>query len=122
MAMLPKPATLRTIMPKPTTTALRLPLQQSRAFALSAPGLKKHEVVRETEVPVSVYAPDSKGVAEGNSDHFSIPVEPTPVTTPPEEVEQEEEKVIPLTPEVFSAMPPTMQKLTVMGKVIVITG
>ncbi|EJT80894.1 D-arabinitol 2-dehydrogenase [Gaeumannomyces tritici R3-111a-1] len=109
-------------MPKPparfTTAAAR------RAFTVSAQRPKKSsEVIKETEVPVSVYQPDSKGVAMGNSDHYSIPVKGTSraaVAEPP--IGEEDEPVVPLTEQVYAQMPATMQKLSVFGKVIIITG
>ncbi|ORY61351.1 short-chain dehydrogenase [Pseudomassariella vexata] len=91
----------------------------ARAFNSSSVRMKS-DVVRETEVPVSVYAPDSKGGAS-SSDHFSIPVsrenaKPTPIPT------AENEDVHPLNQKVFNTMTPTMQKMTVMDKVVIITG
>lgn len=78
-------------------------------------------MVRETEVPVSVYSPDSKGTAGSTSDHFSIPVnrddaKPKPFP-PPEDTE-----VVPLNDQVYRQMPPTMQKMSIMNKVVIVTG
>lgn len=92
----------------------------SRAFTKSAIRFKS-DVVRETEVPVSVYAPDSKGAATSSSDHFSIPVnrdnaKPTPITP------EENEEVVPLTKSVYGTMPPTMKKMSIMDKVVIVTG
>ena len=116
LAAMPKPPAVRSLMPKPP--AVRL-LIQRRAFSVSPVQPKKTEVIKETEVPVSVYAPDSKGVASGNSDHFSIPVKPAAVI---EQEAAEAEKVVPLDQRTYRAMPPTMQKMSVMGKVIIVTG
>lgn len=93
----------------------------ARPFSISAPVFKS-DVVREKEIPVSVYAPDAKGT--GQSDHFSIPVRehdsrpPTesPLPTP------ENDNVVPLTRKTYDSMPPMMQKLSVMGKTIIVTG
>jgi len=93
----------------------------TRAFSVSVPEKKKTEVIKETEVPVSVYQPDAKGVASANSDHFSIPVEGTQ-SVPALEIQADNEKVIPLTQQAYRAMSPTMQKMSVMDKVIVVTG
>ena len=93
---------------------------QRAAFSVSANRLKS-EVIKETEVPVSVYNPDAKGVASASSDHFSIPVKPgSRAPAPIDEVE--EDAVHPLQDKVYRQMPRTMQKMSVMGKVIIITG
>ncbi|KAK0629122.1 D-arabinitol 2-dehydrogenase [Bombardia bombarda] len=92
---------------------------QRAAFSMSARRFKS-EVIKETEVPVSVYTPDSKGVASGNSDHFSIPVKASRAPEPI--VEHEEDAVNPLEDKVFKQMPRTLQRMSVMGKVIIITG
>ncbi|KAM7184143.1 hypothetical protein V8F33_013158 [Rhypophila sp. PSN 637] len=92
---------------------------QRAAFSVSVRQLKS-EVIKETEVPVSVYNPDSKGVASSNSEHFSIPVKPS--ARAPEPAVEEEDKVAPLEDRVYRQMPRTLQKMSVMGKVIIITG
>lgn len=89
------------------------------AFSLSARNLKS-EVIKETEVPVTVYSPDAKGVASSNSDHFSIPVKPTPIA--PEPITDKTDQVTPLDEKVYRQMPRTLQKMSVMGKVIIVTG
>lgn len=96
------------------------PIAQRAAFSASA-GRFKSEVIKETEVPVSVYSPDAKGVASGNSDHFSIPVKSAGAPAP-EPIAEEEDAVVPLQEKVFKQMPRTLQKMSVMGKVIIITG
>ncbi|KAI1079979.1 NAD(P)-binding protein [Whalleya microplaca] len=81
----------------------------------------KSDVVRETEVPVSVYSPDSKGAGTSTSDHFSIPVnreDAKPKPFPP----AEDTEVTPLTKSVHKTLPPTMQKMSIMDKVVIITG
>ncbi|EHA50747.1 hypothetical protein MCOR27_008619 [Pyricularia oryzae] len=107
-------------MPMP---AARFAPVAKRAFSNSMQQPKKSEVIKETEVPVSVYTPDSKGVASGNSDHFSIPVKGSSraaVAQPP--TPEEDEPVVPLSSKVYSQMPGTMQKMSVYGKTIIITG
>ncbi|KAK3682572.1 hypothetical protein B0T22DRAFT_288568 [Podospora appendiculata] len=89
------------------------------ALSMSARRFKS-EVIKETEVPVSVYTPDSKGAASGNSDHFSIPVKSG--SRAPEPIAEEEETITPLEEKVYKQMPPTMQKMSVFGKVIIVTG
>lgn len=91
---------------------------QRATFSASSSWLKS-EVIKETEVPVSVYSPDSKGVASANSDHFSIPVRHTSQGQGPV---ADTDVVKPLTEKVFSQMPATMQRMSVMGKVIIVTG
>lgn len=92
----------------------------TRAFNNSAIRFKS-DVVRETEVPVSVYSPDAKGQPTSTSDHFSIPVsrenaKPVPIN------EVEEGDVVPLTTKVYETLPPTMQKMSIMDKVVIVTG
>ena len=113
-----KAPSVRSALAKPAV--YRMPVQ-SRSFSAATRLLKKNEVIKETEVPVSIYSPDGKGTATG-PDHFSIPVKTAPaaVTVPIEEAENDD--VVPLEPNVYKAMSPTMQKMSVMGKVIVITG
>lgn len=92
---------------------------QRAAFTVSARRFKS-EVIKETEVPVSVYNPDAKGVASGTSDHFSIPVKPN--FKPQEPVVEPEDRVDPLNEKVYKQMPRTLQKMSLMGKVVIITG
>jgi len=113
--------TNRLAMPRPGAVRTTVP-SGTRAFSSTVPGRKKSAVIKETEVPVSVYAPDSKGVAGGNQgDRFSIPVRPNGVAIHPSPLE-ENDPVVPLEPEIFNKMPRTMQKMSVMDKVIIITG
>jgi hypothetical protein len=104
--------------PRATVGRAALPLFQRAALSGStAP--RKSEVIKETEVPVSVYSPDSKGAnTSANGEHFKIPVRRDQAEVPAEE----EDKVTPLTSKVYNQMTPTMQKMSVMGKVIIITG
>ncbi|KAK0708354.1 hypothetical protein B0H67DRAFT_494557 [Lasiosphaeris hirsuta] len=97
-----------------------LSVAQRAAFSVSARRFKSG-VIGETEVPVTVYTPDSKGVASSSSDHFSIPVKGG-ASRSPEPAAEEDEAVTPLDEKVFQQMPRTMQKMSVMGKVIIITG
>lgn len=115
-------ASARLAFPKPPVVRAAAPFQY-RAMSATASRFKKSEVIKEAEVPVSVYTPDSKGVASANSDHFSIPVKNVPSSTAPvEHVEAEEDSISPLDEKVYQKMPPTMQKMSVMGKVIIVTG
>lgn len=106
---------------KAAAPAVRRATPITRAFTNSAIRYSS-DVVRETEVPVSVYAPDSKGSGTSSSDHFSIPVsrenaKPTPFPTGPEN-----DDVVPLTQKVYNSMPPMMQKMSIMDKVVIVTG
>lgn len=95
---------------------------QRAAFSVSA-SRTKSEVIKETEVPVSIYSPDSKGVASNNSDHFSIPVKAgASARVQQDPIVEEEDAVVPLQEKVYRQMPRTLQKMSVQGKVIIITG
>lgn len=105
-------------MPRPSMVRAALPAFGQRAALSGSTAPRKSEVIKETEVPVSVYSPDSKGAASAaTGEHFKIPVR----RDQPEAIE-EEEKVTPLSNKVYNQMTPTMQKMSVMGKVIIITG
>ncbi|AEO64045.1 uncharacterized protein THITE_2109761 [Thermothielavioides terrestris NRRL 8126] len=92
---------------------------QRAAFSVSA-RRSKSEVIKETEVPVSVYNPDAKGIASSTSDHFKIPVQPAAPAAEP--IAEDDDSVTPLQEKVYRQMPRTLQKMSVMGKVIIITG
>lgn len=119
-------AAARTIRLAPRLSAISRPvvargtpsLAQRAAFSVSA-GRFKSQVIKEDEVPVSVYKPDSKGVASGNAGQYSIPVKHGALTPEPA---VEEEEVVPLEDKVYKQMPRTLQKMSVHGKVIIITG
>ncbi|CAK7267608.1 hypothetical protein SEPCBS57363_002673 [Sporothrix epigloea] len=97
------------------------PLMQARTFSVAVSLFKKSEVIRETEVPVSIYSPDGRAAAAGPG-HFSIPVKETLAAATASIAEAENENVIPLGATVYNSMSPTMQKMSVMGKVIIVTG
>ncbi|EAA28296.1 hypothetical protein GE21DRAFT_9112 [Neurospora crassa] len=98
--------------------AQRASVAQRAAFSVSTRNLKS-EVVKETEVPVSIYSGDAKGAASSNTgDHFSIPVKPRQQVAESEP----DDHVQPLEDKVYRQMPRTLQKMSVMGKVIIITG
>ncbi len=95
---------------------------QRAAFSVSARKLKS-DVVKETEVPVSVYTPDAKGAATGAApDHFTIPVKAGPAQTHAEPADEVDDSITPLDEKVYNALPPTLKKMTVHDKVIIITG
>ena len=92
-------------------------MSQRAAFSVSSRRFK--EVVRESEVPVTVYNPDAKGAPGTNPEHFTIPAQPPQPSKPAVE---EVDVVQPLSDEVYAQMPHTLQKMSVKNKVIIITG
>ncbi|RYO77266.1 hypothetical protein DL766_003305 [Monosporascus sp. MC13-8B] len=69
-------------------------------------------------VPVSVYT-DSKGAGAGS---FSIPVNRNAARTAPATPAEENGDIVPLSEQVYENMPPTMQKMSIKGKVVIVTG
>ncbi|KAI1197849.1 short chain dehydrogenase [Nemania serpens] len=115
----------RAVAPRLASNASRTPIFRAipaaqRPFSLSS-SRPKSDVVRETEVPVSVYSPDANGAAGSTSDHFSIPVNRDDAKLKPFPAEEDADIIL-LTKKVYNDMPPTMQKMSVMGKVVVVTG
>jgi len=108
------------IMPRPLVgprAALRVAVA-TRPFSATAVSLKK-DVIRETEVPVSVYNPDGKRSASGSSaDHFKINVVQNSNADAPEP----SDIVQPMTQPQFEKLPKTVQDMTVFGKVVIVTG
>ena len=94
----------------------------ARAFTNSACRFSRSDVVQETEIPVSHYSPDAKGQASSTSDHYSIPVSRESAQPTPNEPGAEDESITPLTKEVYNTMPPTMQRMSMMDKVVIVTG
>ncbi|KAL2264668.1 hypothetical protein VTJ83DRAFT_7178 [Remersonia thermophila] len=90
-------------------------------FSLSARH-SKSSVIQGTEVPVSVYSPDAKGAASSSPDHFSIPVNPAAVPAPEASSDPEDAPITPLQDSLYHRLPRTLQKMTVHGKVIIVTG
>jgi hypothetical protein len=81
------------------------PAGPGAAFSVSARRTKS-EVIKETEIPVSGYNPDAKGVASSSSvDHFKIPVQPGASGEPT----PEEDAIQPLQNKVYSQMPRMLQ-------------
>ncbi len=95
--------------------------QAARTLNTAAP-LKKREVIAEKEVPVSSYTPDARGTMSGSShgQQYSIPVRKDPKVEVPGE--DHADRVVPLSQAAFQRLPATLQKMTVMGKVVIITG
>jgi len=84
--------------------------------------LFKREVISEKEIPVSAYTPDGKGALSGSAtaQRHSIPVRPDPMIEVP--IETDADKVVPLTRAIYDRLPSTMKKMTVMDKVVIVTG
>ena len=113
----------RVAMPRiPAFRATGASITQRAAFSASARTFKSG-VVKETEVPVSVYSPDSKGTASGAAaaDHFTISVKEG-AQAPPEAIDEIDDSVNPISEKVYKALPRTLQKMTCYGKVVIITG
>ena len=95
--------------------ARALPAAQ-RSFSRTAAARSRRDG-GDGEIPVSSYAPGAKGAAG------SIPVNRASATGRPAPIDAEENgDVTPLSQQVYSTMPPTMQKMSVMGKVVIVTG
>ena len=114
---------IRSGLVRATKVATRSAIFTQAARPLSTTArLYKREIISEKEIPVSSYTPDGKGSLTGSAagEQYSIPVRRDPTI----EVQSEtaEEKVTPLTKAVYEKMPPTMQKMTVYGKVVIVTG
>jgi hypothetical protein len=77
--------------------------------------------VAEKEIPVSSYTPDGRGPLTGSAaQQYSIPARDDPTIEVPGGAGVE--KVVPLTKTVYRHMSPTMQKLSLMDKVAIVTG
>jgi hypothetical protein len=118
---------IRSRLVRATTVATRGPLLTRAARPLSTTArLAKREIISEREIPVSSYTPDARGSISGSAavdagEHYSIPVRRDPVI----EVhanQADEHCVQPLTRRVYDSMPPTMQKMSVKGKIVIVTG
>ena len=117
---------IRSGLARATKVASRSPIftQSIRPISVSI-RLAKREIISEREIPVSSYTPDARGSATGsatdNGEHYSIPVRRNPNIEVPQR-ETDEDRVQPLSKRVYDAMPATMQKMSVMGKVVIVTG
>jgi len=106
--------------PRPIMTRSANPsLAQRAAFTVSARRLNPEDI-KETEVPVSLYKPGVEGAAPSSPVHYSIPVKPG--SADPEPVAELDSQVKPLSKQIYSEMPRTLQKMSVMDKVIIVTG
>ena len=81
-------------------------------FSTSAVRPKAPEVVAEREVPTTSYS-------RGEAHHSTLKIrdeEKVAATKPAEE------RVMPLTKDIYERMTPSMQRMTLFGKVVVVTG
>jgi hypothetical protein len=115
---------IRPVLVLAAKTAARRPAVYTQAARTlgTAATLKKREVIAEKEVPVSSYTPDGRGTLSGSShgQQYSIPVRKDPKVEVP--AEGHVDRVVPLTQGAFQRLPATLQKMTVMGKVVIVTG
>lgn len=104
----------RTAIRPSTTTSFTKPLSISaRLLSESSAPKSKREIIAEKNVPVAEYT-------NHNAKRTTIPVRDDPEIEVP--VETEPKIVKPLTREMYEKLPKALQKLTVMDKVVIITG
>lgn len=90
-----------------------------RAYATESKNLKR-EIVSEKAIPVTAFkdaSANSTSPGTASPVHFTIPVRGSKPAA-----ESPSLPVTPLTKDLFSRLPPTVQKMTVMGKVVIVTG
>lgn len=88
------------------------PVVMTNKFSTSSLRLKTPEVIAEREVPTTSYS-------GGEAHHSTLKIrdeEKAAETQPTEEI------VVPLTREVYNLMTPSMKKMTLFGKVVIVTG
>jgi NAD(P)-dependent dehydrogenase (short-subunit alcohol dehydrogenase family) len=111
---LSRAATPRVAVPRPTARLF----SATRMKAVSDTAQKK-SVVREKEVPVTVYGA-GHGQGDKHTVHVSEDAAQVPYDSPAPPVEHD--LVQPLGKKVYEAMPHTLRNMSVYGKVIIITG
>ncbi|KAJ2894662.1 uncharacterized protein MKZ38_007320 [Zalerion maritima] len=106
------------MMPRPPVSPAANMMRQTRHFSATACTLKK-DVIREAEVPVSVYQPDGKRSSSGAAaDHFKINV----VQNTPADAPEPSDMVQALTKSQYERLPKTIRDMTVYDKVVIVTG
>ena len=75
---------------------------------------RPYEPIKEKEVPRSTYEPGAK-VQRSTINVQDGKTAETPVAT-------NAEKIVPLTEAMYNSMPPQLQKMTLMNKVVIVTG
>lgn len=99
--------------PSTTASAFKATSISARFLNESAAPKSKREVIAEKQIPVAEYVNNSPK-------HTSIPVRDDPDVEVP--IPEEPKTVKPITREMYEKLPKALQKLTVMDKVIIITG
>lgn len=88
----------------------------ARYYATESKNLKR-EIISEKQVPVTAFKPDSaNSTGSTTPHHFTIPV----VASKP--VAEPTEAVTPLTHAAYAQLPATLKKMTVFGKIVIVTG
>lgn len=102
--------------------APRIATAGARAFSMTRSNLvtdtqNKKSVVREKEIPVTIYG-------AGQGEHTTVPVPDGASKVPFESPvpSTEGETIQPLSRKVYESMPQTLKNMTVMGKVVIVTG
>lgn len=100
----------------PRTTARYFSVSQSQKVTDTA---NKQSVVREKEVPVTVYG---AGATQGDKQTLHVPegAAKVPFDSPAPPMEHDE--VHPLSKKVYEGMPHTLKSMSVFGKTIIVTG
>lgn len=90
-----------------------------RAFATESKALKR-EIISEKQIPVTAFKPDGPSSHGGIATplHFKIPVGGAKL----DPVAEQPQAVTPLSKAMYAKLPATLQKMTVMDKVIIVTG
>ncbi|OAR00201.1 hypothetical protein LLEC1_01179 [Akanthomyces lecanii] len=101
----------------------RLQVTTSRAFSATAiqrvsDTTKKNNVVREKEVPATIY----DGPGSGDKRTVQVPDGASKIPFDSPQPPAENEAVEPLTKKAYEALPRTVKSMTVFGKTIIITG
>ena len=91
-------------------------ISSSSRASFSVGAKKDYEPINEKEIPRSTYAPGS------TVQRSTINVEESAKSVSGDSTVAVPEKVVPLTRGVFDMMPRQMQKLTLMDKVVIVTG
>lgn len=103
----------RTIRPSATASFTKPVSISARFLSEATPAQNKREVIAERQIPAAEYR-------DHGAKRTTIPVRDDPEIEVP--VENEPKAIKPLTREQYEKLPKALQKLTVMDKVVIITG
>jgi hypothetical protein len=106
---------LSTVFRAGRAAAPRASFTVARAMSSATTPLKR-EIISEKAIHNTSYNNDGSSAATVHS----IPVRPNPDIEVP--VETDANKVVPLTQATYKGMTPMMQKMSIMGKVVIVTG